>query len=164
MPKRSIEMLIPLSLEETRRRIMTCADPYRFDPLSPSRVAGKRPFIVEVRGRQIAVSRRNWLPDLYGLEAAVELEAVPPNVTQLRGTVRIPTARQVVSAVLLAVFIGFPLLALTQPGVDRGGTLAMIAISFTFLVVLPVALRWYRRDQERLVEFLRACLPELLGP
>jgi hypothetical protein len=159
--KSEINMMVPLSVEETRGRILACADKYGFDPLGASRAAGSRPFIVEERGERIAISRRSWLPDPYGLEADVELTVVPPDKTSLHGTLRIPTARRVITAVLLVIFVGLPLLALGAPaGVNRSSTLVMLALSVTLLIILPLALRAYRKDDQHLVGFLRACLLE----
>ena len=158
MPESVIRMQVLLPPDEARRRILASADRYRFNPLFPSRAAGKRPFVAEERGREIAVSPRSWLPDLYGPEVAIALESTSVNVTELTGRIRVPPARRAVNATLLAIFVGLPLLALAAPGgVNRQNTLAMLAISFGLLVALPIAVRWFRRDDERLRAFVRAC-------
>jgi hypothetical protein len=108
----------------------------------------------------LAVSRRTWLPDPYGLEAAVELQGAGANQTTIRATFRIPIARRVVIGALLLIFVG--LLALTAAsGVDRSSTVVMIALAVTLLIILPLATRLQRRDPEHLRAFFNDCFPDL---
>jgi len=161
MTNADVEGRVPLSVTETRDRIMSCADKYHYNPMRRSRAAGSRPFIVEQRGPRLAVSRRTWLPDPWGLEAAVDLQGAGANQTTIRATFRIPIARLVVTGALLTIFVGLPLLALAAPsGVDRSGTVVMIALALTLLVVLPLAARLLRRDPDHLRAFFHDCFPE----
>ena len=116
----------------------------------------------EQRGARIAVRRRTGLPDLYSPELTIELQSVRSDSSRLRGTIQMPWASRIVAAILLTIFVGFPLVALVAPSsTDRAGTLVALALSLVLLVVLPLAVRWFRKDEERLVQFLRVCLPEM---
>lgn len=156
-----VHVVVPLSLQDVRGRVRDNADRYQYSLLSPTRAAGARDFIYEERDTEFAVSLRSWWPDWYGLEAAIRIEPLRLQATGLRVRFQVPRSSRIVASCFLALFVGLPLIALAAPsGVDRPGTLVLLAGSITFLVVVPLAYRWLRRNKERLFEFLEMALPE----
>lgn len=155
-------MTVPLPVAEVLARIHAHADRYRWDPVSPARSAGGLPFIYEQRGERTVVRRRTWLPDFYSPELTIELQSVRSDSARLRGTIQVPRVSRIVAAILLMLFVALAIVALVGPGtVDRAGTLVVLALSSGILVVLPLGVRWFRKDEERLVQFLHVCLPEV---
>ena len=162
MNGRVIEIIVPLPPERVRERIRANADRHRYDPFSTSREVGSRAFIFSERNREIVLHRRRWLPDFFAHEARLTFEPLGSGeMTRLRARLQIPLAYRVVVAAGLALFVGLPLVAFATSGGRDLAMLPFLSLPLGFFVVVPLAYRLYRRDDDRqLIQFLQDLLPE----
>jgi hypothetical protein len=157
---KQIEIVVPLAPERVRERIRAEADRHRYDPLSMSREAGSRTFIFSEPRGELVVHVRGWLPDFYGHEARITFEPVGQGATRLHAKLRIPLASRVIVGVGLVLFVGLPLVAFAISGGRDLGMLPFLGLPLGLFVVVPLAYRFYRRDDRQLVQFLEDLFPE----
>jgi hypothetical protein len=155
-----IATVVPLRADVVRERVRANADRHRYNPLSPSREAGTRPFVFNEGNGELVVHLRGWLPDWWGLEARLALEPVGRGSTRLEARLGGRRADRVVAGCGLTLFVLIPLVAFAISSGRDLGMLPFLSLPLLLFVVVPLAYRLYRKDDQQLVQFLEDLFPE----